>query len=154
MKSHMNISKLRPRLVRGRVRGLVAILASKGRAQDRIGRNAKDRKEDGPLQPDSFLLVFPQPGPQVEKRDPQPVDRMEEGREEDKDLEEPVLIDIVQESPDLALKKGCYDVHGDKDRHAQSADTMQDKRQLPAPSPVPQACPQRYVPIQAHRKPP
>src|SRR5512138_309111 len=70
VKSHMNISKLRPRLAKGRVRDLVAMSASQCRSDDRIGGDGKDRDEDRPLQPDRFVLVFPEARPQVEQRDP------------------------------------------------------------------------------------
>src|SRR5512138_158665 len=65
--NHMNISKLRPRLLRGRVLDFVAILASKCRAQDREHRNAENGDENRPLQPDSFALVLPRFWPQIEK---------------------------------------------------------------------------------------
>src|SRR5215208_5167571 len=66
--NHMNISKLRPRLLKGRILDFIAILASKGRAQDRKHRNAENGNENRPLQPDRFLLIFPRLGPQVEER--------------------------------------------------------------------------------------
>src|SRR5829696_5056949 len=74
---HMNISKLRPRLAKGRVRDLAAILASQCRNDDYIRSNAKDRNKDRPLQPDGLLLVFPQFGPQVKECDAKAIDGME-----------------------------------------------------------------------------
>src|SRR5512134_3063051 len=55
--SHMNISKLRPRLVRGRVLDLVAMLASR-RADDYKYRDEEDRDKERPLHPDRLALVY------------------------------------------------------------------------------------------------
>src|SRR5215208_4451745 len=61
--NHMNISKLRPRLLKGRVLDLTAILTSKCRAEDCKHCNTKNGDEDRPLQPDSLTLVLPRLGP-------------------------------------------------------------------------------------------
>src|SRR6266487_3695236 len=93
VKSHINISKLSPRLVKGRVRDFAfAMSASHGRANNHKCRDPENGNKDRPFQPDRFVLVLQQLGPQIHNGDPQSIDGVEQYTEENKDLEEPVFI--------------------------------------------------------------
>src|ERR1043166_2139571 len=61
VKSHMNISKFKPRFERGNVLALVAMLASR-RADDDEDCNCIKRNKDRPFHPDGFTFMWDQPG--------------------------------------------------------------------------------------------
>src|SRR5512142_2152793 len=66
VKSHMNISKLRPRLLMGRTLGLVvAMLTSQRRADDHKRRNPKQWDKDRAFEPERFILMLQRFGPQI-----------------------------------------------------------------------------------------
>src|SRR6185503_14830854 len=62
VKSHMNISKLRPRFERGRVLGLVVAILASRRAKDHENGDGENREKDRPLHPDRLTLMHKQPG--------------------------------------------------------------------------------------------
>jgi len=135
-----------PRLERGKVLGLeLLMLASQCGHDNDQGRDAKGRQENRPLDPDGFMLVFDQLREKVENGDPQPIDGVEQGAEENEYLERPVLVNIVQESPDTPAQKRHENMHGDEDSHAQSPDAVQDKGQIWTLPLISQACPQADI---------
>jgi hypothetical protein len=75
---------------------------------------------------------------------------MEERTEKDKDLEEPVLVNAVQKAPDAPSQKRCQNVHRDKNRHADPADSMQDEGQHGTLPFISQGGRQADISIQAH----
>ena len=104
--------------------------ASQRRADDDEHGKAVDGQEDRPFHPDGFALVFDQFRPQVQDGDPQAIDGVEQRAEENEDLEEPVLVDRVDEiRRPRRLRKRGQDVHRDENRHAQAADAVQDEGQ-------------------------
>src|SRR5215204_6463855 len=75
---HMNISKVRPRLVRGRTFDfVVAILASQRRLKNHESCYPKNRNKDCPFHPNGFLLMLERLRPKIHDRDTQSIDRME-----------------------------------------------------------------------------
>src|SRR6185436_19472096 len=63
--SHINISKLRPRFDRGKVRDLTAMLTSQCRAHDNEYGNSKKGDKNRKLHPDCFALMHKQLREQV-----------------------------------------------------------------------------------------
>ena len=78
------------------------MLPSQRSADDDQSGNAKGRQENRPLDPDGFALMFDQLREQVEDGDPQAVDGVEQGTKENEDLESPVFVNGIQESPDIS----------------------------------------------------
>jgi hypothetical protein len=76
---------------------------------------------------------------------------MEERAEKDKNLKQPVLVNVVQKDSGVATDERCQDVHRHKNCHAQSADPVQDKSQHRTLASVPQALCQADISFQAHR---
>src|SRR3972149_5893718 len=74
VKSHMSISKLRPRRVRERLLDLAAMLTSQRSLDDDENRKAIKGQEERPFHPDGFALVLEQSRPQVEDGDAQAID--------------------------------------------------------------------------------
>src|SRR6266540_2812787 len=106
VKNHMNISKLSPRLAKGRTLGFtLAMSTSQRRLNDHEGGNPKDRNKDRPFHPDGFLLMLQHFGPQIEDRNAQSIDGVEQHAEENKDLEKPVFINMVQRTSNISSKK-------------------------------------------------
>jgi len=137
-----------PRLERGKVLDLeLVILASQCGHEDDQSRNAKGRQEYCPLDPDGFAVMLDQFREQVEDGDSQSIDGVEEGAEENEDLERPVFVNIIQESPDIPAQKRYKNMHGNEDSHAQSPDAMQDKGQIRTLPLIPQARPQADISI-------
>jgi hypothetical protein len=75
---------------------------------------------------------------------------MEQHTEKDKDLEEPVLINAVQEAPDTPSQKRCQNMHRDENRHTDPANAMQDEGQHGTLSLISQGGRQADISIQAH----
>jgi hypothetical protein len=75
---------------------------------------------------------------------------MEQYKEEEKYLENPVLINRIGEDPHLCAHERRQDMDGHKDGHAQPADAMQNIRQHRALSFVSQGLRQADVSFQAH----
>src|SRR5215212_2736375 len=98
VKSHMNISKLRPRFARGSVLGLVVAMLTSRRADDHEDCNGKQGQEDRPLYPNRLALMDKQLREQVNDADPQAIDGMEEHTEENKDLEQPIFVECVKKN--------------------------------------------------------
>jgi hypothetical protein len=87
-------------------------------------------KEDQPFQPNGFLLIFNQRGPDIENDDAQAVDDMEERAEENEDLENPILVNRIDENSGVAAEllreKTGDDMEPDKDRDAQTRKPVED----------------------------
>jgi len=61
-----------------------------------------DRNEDNPLNPDHFPLESLELWPEIHQDDAQPIERMEEHKEVDEDLEINGLVDGVDKGGDIA----------------------------------------------------
>jgi hypothetical protein len=146
----MNISKLRPRFASGKVLGLVVAILASGCAYNYENGNGKERQENRPLHPDRLALVNEQLWKQINNGDPQAVDGVKECAEENKYLEQPVLVNVIQELSNVPAQERCQDMHRYENCHAQPADPMQDKGQHRTLAPVPQARSQADISIQAH----
>jgi hypothetical protein len=125
----------------------VAILTSQCGADDDEDGNTIDWQEDSPFHPNGLTRILDQPRPQVEEGNSQSVDGVEQHTEENKNLEKPVLVNVVEEFPNIPAKVRCQNVHCYKDRHPQPADAMQDKRQHGALSLVSQSRDQADIPF-------
>jgi hypothetical protein len=121
------------------------MLPSQRSADDSQNGNAKGRQKNRPFDPDGFALMFDQFWKQVKDGDAQAVDGMEQGAKENKDLEHPVLVNGIQESPNIPAQKRRKNMHGDEDPHAQSPNAMQDERQHWTLSFISQACQQADI---------
>jgi hypothetical protein len=129
---------------------VVATLTSR-RAEDHENSDREQWDENRPLHPDRLSLVHKQLGEQVNDRDPQAIDGVEQHAKKDKDLKEPVLVNIVQKAPDAPSRKRRQNVHRDKDRHAYPANAVQDEGQHGTLPLVSQGGGQADISFQAHR---
>ena len=86
-------------------------------------------------------------GQQVQDDDAQPVDGMEQGAEEDEDLESPVLVDAVEQDPRRSARERGEHVGCHEDDDAQPADAVQDKGQHGTLALVAQGCCQADIPF-------
>jgi len=121
------------------------MLPSQRSADDRQNSNAIGGDEDRPLDPNGFAMVFDQLWKQVEDGDPQAVDRVKQGAKENENLEHPVFVNGIQESPDIPTQERRQNMYGNEDRHTQSPNAMQDERQHWTLSFISQACHQAYI---------
>src|SRR5690242_14271748 len=100
------------------------------------------------------MIVTPLTWKQDENGDAHAVDNMEEHAEQEEDLEERTDVNIVDDVTDLpapSFQKCSEDMCGDKDRHPQAANAMQDVGQERTLSLVPQSRIKADIPFQAHR---
>jgi hypothetical protein len=123
------------------------MLSSQCSADDRQNGNAIDRQENRPLDPNGFAVMFDQFWKQVEDCDPQAVDGVKQGTKENENLEHPVFVNGVQESPDISTQERRHNMYGNEDRHTQSPNAMQDVRQHWTLSFISQACQQADISI-------
>jgi hypothetical protein len=123
------------------------MLPSHRSADDSQNGNAKDRQENRPLDPNGFALMLDQFWKQVEDGDPQAIDGVKQGAKENENLEHPVFVNSIQESPDFSTQERCQNMYGNEDRHAQSSNAMQDERQHWTLSFISQACQQADIPF-------
>jgi hypothetical protein len=75
---------------------------------------------------------------------------MEQHKEEEEYLENPVFINRIGEDPNFGSHERRQDVYGHKDSHAQPANAMQNIRQHRALPFIPQGLRQADVSFQAH----
>jgi len=131
------------------------LLTSQSTADDDDQCDAVNWQEYKPFQPDGFALVLYQFRPQVQDDDAQAVDGMEQSTEEDEYLEEPVLVDGIDEdpgtcSPGLVGEKGSQHVQRNEDDYSQAANPVQDKSQhRPVPL-ISQAFHKANIPFETH----
>src|SRR6266498_4313944 len=96
VKSHISISKFMPRWERDKLLDLSSlILRSHCSADDGQNGNAVGGNENRPLDPNSFTLMLDQLWKQIKDGDAQSINGMEQDTEENKNLENPILINIV-----------------------------------------------------------
>jgi len=93
-------------------------------AQDHQDGDQIEGQEDHPLHPDGFALVFDCFRSQVLDGDTHAVDGMEHHAKENKDLEQPVFINGVDEYSTFSPDERSQDMDRDEDGHTQPAEAM------------------------------
>jgi hypothetical protein len=131
------------------------LLASQSTADNDEKCEAINGQENEPFNPDGFALVFDQLWPEIQDDNAQAVDDMEKGTEEDEYLEEPVLIDGVDEDPrtrppSLVGEKGRQNVKCDEDHDTQATNPVQDISQKRAFALISQAFHEANIPFETH----
>jgi hypothetical protein len=121
------------------------MLPSQRSADDSQNSNAIDRQENRPFDPNGFAVMFDQFWKQVEDGDPQAIDRVKQGAKENENLEHPVFVNGIQESPDIPTQERRQNMYGNEDHHTQSPNAMQDERQHWTLPFIPQACQQADI---------
>src|SRR5450759_1518012 len=131
------------------------LLASQSTTDNDDKCDTVNGQEDKPFQPDGFALVFDQHRPQVQNDDAQAVDGMEQRTEEDEYLEEPVLVDGVDEDPGarppgLVGEEGRQNVQCDEEDDTQATNPVQDICQHRTFPLISQAFHEANIPFETH----
>jgi hypothetical protein len=106
VKSHINVSKFMPRREKVKFLDLGSlILPSQSSFDNDQSGNTIDGEENRPLDPNGFALMLDQFGEQVKDGDAQSINGVEQHTKENKDLEDPILVNGIYESPALPCQE-------------------------------------------------